>query len=133
MFRRLAFAAAFSFAVAVPAHAQSAAPSAAQASATADVPAACTTLHAMMQQHAQAMGLDSAQIDSIHAVANAAIANGASADSVHRALLTVLMKNMGGHAAMQSHMQAMHIDSTQIAAIHACFAGHGAAPHGAQR
>lgn len=132
MFRRLAFTAALSFAVAVPAHAQSAAASAAQAPAAADVPAACATLHAVMLQHAQAMGLDSAQVDSIHAVVHAAIANGASPDSVHHALIAVFMQGAGGHATMQNHMQAMQMDSTTIATIHSCFAAH-TAPHGAQR
>lgn len=129
MFRRLAFTAALSFAVAVPARAQSVE----QAPATSDVPAPCATLHTMMLQHAQAMGLDSAQVDSIHAVVHAAIANGASPDSVHHALIAVFMQSAGGHAAMQNHMQAMQMDSTQLASIHACLSSHTTAPRGTQR
>jgi hypothetical protein len=128
MFRRLAFTAALSFAIALPVRAQSVA----QAPASSE-PAPCATLHAMMMQHAQAMGLDSAQIDSIHAVVHAAIANGASPDSVHHALLAVLMHTAGGHAAMQNHMQAMQMDSTQLAAIHACLSSHSAEPRGTER
>jgi hypothetical protein len=128
MFRRLAFTAVLSLAVAVPARAQSVA----QAPASNE-PAPCASLHAMMLQHAQAMGLDSAQIDSIHALVHAAIANGAAPDSVHHALIAVLMQSTGGHAAMQNHMQAMQMDSTQIAAIHACLSSHGTAPRGTER
>lgn len=125
MFRRLALTAALSFAAALPARAQSAA----QAPASND----CSTLHAMMLQHAQAMGLDSAQVDSIHAVVRAAVANGASPDSVHHALLAALMHSAGGHAAMQAHMRSMQIDSTQLAAIHACLGNQGTAPREAKR
>jgi hypothetical protein len=122
MFRRLAFTAALAIAAFAPARAQSAM----QAPASTES-APCATLHAVMMRHAQSLGLDSAQLDSIHAVVHAAIANGAEPDSVHRALVATLMQSMGAHAGaagnMQDHMQhmqAMQLDSATIADIHAC-------------
>ena len=128
MFRRLAFSAVLSLAALAPAGAQSAMQTPAPAES-----AQCATLHTVFMQHAQALGLDSAQVDSIHAVVHAAIANGAAPDSVHRALIATLMQGMGAHAGgagtMQDHMQhmqAMHLDSATIANIHACLNIHTA-------
>jgi hypothetical protein len=122
MFRRFAATAALSLAAFAPARAQSAV----QAPAPAES-AQCATLHTVLMRHAQSLGLDSAQVDSIHAVVHAAIANGAAPDSVHRALVATLMQSMGAHAGaagnMQDHMQhmqAMQLDSATIADIHAC-------------
>ena len=128
MFRRLAFTAAISLAALGSAGAQSAMQAAAPSES-----APCATLHTVLMQHAQSIGLDSAQLDSIHAVVHAAIANGASPDSVHRALAATLMQGMGAHGGaagnMQDHMQhmqAMHLDSATIADIHACLNVHTA-------
>jgi hypothetical protein len=122
MFRRLAFTAALSLAAFAPAQAQSAM----QAPASAES-AQCATLHTVLMHHAQSLGLDSIQLDSIHAVVHAAIANGAEPDSVHRALVATLMQSMGAHAGAagnlqdhMQHMQAMQLDSATIADIHAC-------------
>ena len=120
MFRRLAFTAAISLAALGSAGAQSAMQAAAPSES-----APCATLHTVLMQHAQSIGLDS--------VVHAAIANGASPDSVHRALAATLMQGMGAHGGaagnMQDHMQhmqAMHLDSATIADIHACLNVHTA-------
>lgn len=119
----------------------SAAPSLAAAQSPADIPAThdstmCATVHSMMLDHAQMFGLDSAQMDAIHAAAHTAIANGASPDSVHRAIMETLVQRVGGsdavmqhiHEYMQQHMAQMPLDSAHVAAIHACFAGHAGTP-----
>jgi hypothetical protein len=123
MFRRLALTAAVVLAPLASAHAQSAAQA-----PTSNQAASCATLHSFLLQHAGALGLDSAQLDSIHATIRTAVANGASPDSVHHVILATLMHGMSGHAAMTGdmhaamlqHMQQMQLDSAQMSAIHAC-------------
>lgn len=72
------------------------------------------------------MGLDSAQIDSIHAVVRTAVANGASPDSVHHALLAV--SQLVDHLA-----QPLNLDSAQKAAIAQILARHQGAVDSAWR
>lgn len=123
VFRRLALAAAIGLAPVLSAAAQSTAPSHAPLATTEPHDSAqCATLHAMMLQHLNAMGMDSTQIAALHASLKDAIARGASPDSLHHALLHRFMQTMHGNDGV------MAIDSAHVAAIHSCLASHAAPP-----